>query len=303
MLLDLGGEPAEIGALPYLRNAYLILARTPRRDLAQSIPELTSAVRTGDLGVSLPGRRPFRVMASVDGQLIALPSKIRADLESALQTRTRGQINKRGGQGEEYWVLGRRDLGQLLLGRRLPSKPAPNTPKGALGRELAELLVRASKPTPQDVFLDPFGGSGAIVAARLQRPARQITYSDTALSQLRDSISPELRNDRRVTLLDEDALKMPSIEDGSIDAIVTDPPWGEYENLGRPYKEFLADLAMSFCRLLRPGGCFVVLVTRSVEPTAQAAFKTAGLSVEQTYSILVNGHPATVLSGSAGLGD
>lgn len=299
VLVDMSGDPAKVGALPYLRNAYFVLARTRRRDLSQSLGELTAAVRSGDLGISLPSQRPFRVMASVDGQLISLPPKSRSELESALQTRTRGQLNKRGGHGEEYWILGRRDLGQLLLVRRLPAQPAPKTPKGSLGRELAELLVRASTPTDQDVFLDPFGGSGAVIAARLGRPARRVTYSDTAFPELKARIAPELLRNKRVTFLDEDATTMPSIDDGTIDVIVTDPPWGEFEDTVKSYDEFAADMAASFHRLLRrPGGRFVILLARSVEPVVQTALGASGLLAEQKYPILVNGHPATVLSGS-----
>ena len=36
------------------------------------------------------------------------------------------------------------------------------------------MLVAASAPTPDDRFLDPFGGSGALVAARAELPAQSL---------------------------------------------------------------------------------------------------------------------------------
>lgn len=61
----------------------------------------------------------------------------------------------------------------------------------------------------------------------------------------------------------EDALTLRSITDGSVDVIVTDPPWGEYDQLKMPLSDFCAALAASFDRVLNPvTGRFVILVAR-----------------------------------------
>jgi tRNA G10 N-methylase Trm11 len=65
-----------------------------------------------------------------------------------------------------------------------------------------------------------------------------------------------LKNKRNCTVKKWDARKLP-IDDNFVDAVVTDPPWGEYEKIDVPrfYDEFIGEAA----RILRPGGSFVFL--------------------------------------------
>jgi 23S rRNA G2445 N2-methylase RlmL len=237
-------------------------------------------------------------MASVDGELVGLPRDVRARLEGTIAARTGARFEARGGSGEEYWVIGRRDLDSLLLGVRLQIQKARSAPKGALAPELCELLVRASSPGVDDVFLDPFAGSGSLVLSRLDHPGRKIIYSDLALRQLKPAFRPELARARRVTFLAEDARDLPSVEDATVDAIVTDPPWGEYEDIGEPYEDFTAAVASGLRRVLKPKtGRLVLLVSRRNEEVLQKGLLDNGLTPRQKYPILVNGHPATVLVG------
>ena len=59
-----------------------------------------------------------------------------------------------------------------------------------------------------------------------------------------------------------DARKLP-LQDKSVDAIVTDPPWGEHEAIDAPrfYDGFIGEAA----RVLRPGGSFVFLTSTQSE--------------------------------------
>jgi hypothetical protein len=56
-------------------------------------------------------------------------------------------------------------------------------------------------------------------------------------------------------------------------------------------------MAASFARVLHPRhGRAVVLVARRSESLVADAFQQAGLPVKDQTAVLVNGHPATVLS-------
>ncbi len=91
---------------------------------------------------------------------------------------------------------------------------------------------------------------------------------------------------------------MPSLPDGSVSAIVTDPPWGEHEDLGMPYIKFADAMMRNFDRVLdRRRGRLVLLVSRREGSTVTGLWEPSGLEVQQTHEILVNGHPATVLVG------
>lgn len=295
MVLDSADPPHQIAALPFVKNAFQIVGSTGRGDLDRSLGQLDRTLQ----GVTFPGSpdltRGFRLMFHIDGALAPVSPKSRAALERTVSTRTDCRVEPRG-NCQEYWVIGRIALDELLFGARLPKQRRPAKARGAIGHELSAILIAASAPRPRDVFLDPFGGSGSFALARLSLPVRRIWYADLDLAAHRPVFEPRLVRDDRVRLLDEDALRLPSIADGSVDAIVTDPPWGEHETLDRPYAEFAKGIATSFARVLhRTRGRYVVLVNRRNGPVLWQALSDVALTPDVTHEILVSGHPATVL--------
>lgn len=280
---------AQPGSLPYLKNSFRVLLRAPRKQIDRAAREFAQRIEAGDIARDeLGGMRSFRLMAQVDGQLTPVAVPARQQLERAIRTRFGATLDARGGTGSELWLLARRDLPDLVLAVRLPRPKRPAAAAGSLSSELSHLLVRASRPHPNDVFLDPFGGSGALAQARAASPAKTIVSSDLA--------GPDDGKRGAITWLAEDGLVLPSFADGSVDALVTDPPWGEHEDLPMPVEKFYARLAATVQRVLNPRrGRAVLLVTRSLEQVATDALRGAGLDVADPVQILVNGHPASVL--------
>lgn len=277
------------------KNVFVVWASAPRRNLAKTVARLTDAIPAA-IRPNRPDRNGFRTMVQIDGALTGLDRGTRTRLESALVARTGQRVQSRGGN-TEYWVMGRRDHDELWLLERLPRRTKPSGRAGALSAELAAALVLASDPRASDVFCDPFAGSGTLVLARSRRPARSLVYGDRDLAGQRDGLPAELLADRRVRLVDDDALELPSVPDRSIEAIVTDPPWGEYEPLDRPYDEFVGAMAASFRRVLSASGRLVLLTSRRTADEAATAFDRAGLPVTDQLAVLLNGHPVTVLLG------
>jgi hypothetical protein len=298
MVFDSSSRAEQVASLEYVKNSFQVLITVPRGSVVGSTDQLVKQVRKRAALRNQPRKSPFRTMVNVDGQLVALPRDVRGRLESVITEQTGGRLIARGGSGVEYWVIGRRDLDVMMLCLRLGSGAKKSGERGSLSADLSTLLVKASNPSADDAFLDPFGGSGAIVEARIASAFRTATYSDTRLPELRSQLSPRLVNRRKVRVLDEDALTLPSVPAGSISAIVTDPPWGEHEDLGMPYIKFADAMMRNFDRVLdRRRGRLVLLVSRREAPTVTELWKPAGLEVKQTHEILVNGHPATVLVG------
>ncbi|WP_051046965.1 TRM11 family SAM-dependent methyltransferase [Nocardia asiatica] len=296
-MLDSGARAEDVAGISYLKNAFLVLGETKRgAGLPGAIQALTSQLKRPEFIRLAPKKRPFRIMATVDGELVGLPRDGKSRLENAIAARTNGRVEARG-SGVEYWIIGRRELGTFLFGLKLPKKKGAPTPKGALNAELAEMLVRAVPPKHEDVFLDPFAGRGSLVLARLKYPARRIIYSDIDYRIFKRDFQPELARTKRVQFMSEDALDLPSIADKSVDVVVTDPPWGEYEELDASYDEFAVNVARSLDRVLKPSGRFVVLINRRQEGILQTAFHKYGLETSAIHQILVNGHPASVLAG------
>lgn len=296
MVLETTAAPTKVAAVPFIKNAFVIIAETARGDLDEGITRL-ARIAERRVFPNMPGAGGrFRVMVHVDGSLAPVSPKAKSALERTVGLRTGSRVEPRG-MCQEYWVVGRQGMKEYLLGARLPKAQKPPKARGAISHELSAMLVAASRPTAQDVFLDPFGGSGSFPLARLDLPVKQIIYSDLDLDRHRQDLPRQLTGSKRVRLLDEDGLTLPGIADGSVDVIVTDPPWGEHDELDRPFADFARGVGASFARVLRPGrGRYVLLINRRNAALMRDGLASAGLAPDDEHEVLVNGHPATVLT-------
>lgn len=277
--------------LSFASNLFEIVGRTARNEVTRSIRRLAAQMTASE------GNRdasPFRVMLHLDGKLTAMDREARATLEDAIADATGGRVVSRGSVGE-YWAIGRRESRELVLGRRLPTRRPAAVAKGSLSPDLALMLVAASTPRSDDVVLDPFAGSGALAAARTGSPARRIIALEIDGDRRRD-----LRGrfaGSRVEVRGDDA-RSTRLPDGAVDAIVTDPPWGEFDDVGQDYDTFVAETATEMARVLNPaGGRLVILIARRTSSSWRGALEASGLHLEPDLSVLVNGHPASVIRG------
>lgn len=297
MIFDSASPENKVADIPFAKNCFVVVASTPRGSIDKGVNQLSRMAGAAKFPASSSRTPRFRTMIQIDGELSSVDQRTKTALERAISTKTGQRVEPRG-MCQEYWVIGRLDLGELLLCVRLPKQKRPPKAKGALSYELSSMLVAASRPSARDVFLDPFAGSGAFVLARLDSPAQKIWYSDLDLRKFEREFPRELSADKRVGFLKDDALSLTSVPDGRVDVVVTDPPWGEHEDVGMPYDEFARAMVKSFDRVLRtPGGRFVVLTSRRTAPAVENAFVDGGFTVNSTHEILVNGHPATVFIG------
>lgn len=303
MIFESTSDAARVSSIPFAKNAFIVIAEADRGRIDDSVRDLTQVLKGQRFPVIPDSPRGFRVMAHIDGELSSVDPAAKQGLERLVSASTGGRVEARG-MCQEYWVIGRLDMGEVLFCARLPKVARPKKARGAVSYELSSMFVMASGPSPQDVYLDPFAGSGSFVTARLEAPAREIIYSDADLNSHRDGFPGEMIDDRRVRLLSEDALKLPSIPDGAVDVIVTDPPWGEHEEVPMPYPEFVSAVSDSFNRVLNPEtGRFVLLCARRSSQIFRESLEGVSFAIDAAHEILVNGHPATVLVGRRGAGE
>lgn len=298
IIFDSSAVESKVASIPFAKNSFAVIASTPRRGIDKGVAQLGRLAASSKFPPGSLRNLKFRTMIQVDGGLSAIDRNVKAGLERSISRRTGQRVEPRG-MCQEYWVIGRTDLSELLLYARLPKQKRAPKSKGALSYELSAMLVAASRPNARDSFLDPFAGSGSFVLARTESSARQIWYSDINLQEFKRDFPRELNSDRRVNFLDDDALVLGSVPDGQIDVIVTDPPWGEYDDMEMPYAEFARAMVRSFSRVLdKAKGRFVVLTSRKTARTVESEFTKGGFSINSMHEILVNGHPATVLVGA-----
>jgi hypothetical protein len=295
VLVDTKTSPVMIGRLPYLKNCFAVVGSVPRRgDLRQSVDAVSRQVPRWSLRLS---GQPFRLMFSEDGRLATVPTNVRGRLESAVSQATGGRFTPRGG-GDEYWMITRRDLDQVLFTQRLPRPAAKSPPKGALAQDVASLIVSATGPnSPTDVVLDPFAGTGALIAARVQQPFREAICADIGYSDGSVRLMQELTGRSGVRQLAEDVRTLPSVRTRSVDVVVTDPPWGEFDQTIGSTDAFFAQALGTIRRVLRPGGRLAMLIARQLEDQLCRQWTDHELEPVRSFRLLVNGHPATLIAG------
>lgn len=150
----------------------------------------------------------------------------------------------------------------------------------ALRPPVAHALVWLSDPAPGDRFVDPFCGSGTVLAERLPYPARHILGGDSAAGVLRATQanllhrSPPSRPDLpgsdsqpdpspapRASLVRWDARRLP-LRDGGVDKVVTNLPFGRQvlrpQEIASLYRSFVAELR----RVLAGRGTAILLTDR-----------------------------------------
>ncbi|WP_290050333.1 hypothetical protein [Amycolatopsis solani] len=281
--------PKELSAdqLLFANNVFEILVVTKRKSIDGSVEKLVQAL--GDN--SIPRSGTFRTMCHFDGRLAPMSPASRRTLERALARRG-AKFTPRGG-GSEFWVIGRRDWPDVVLGRRMDLGRKGKGAKGALSPQIAWLLASLSSPTPSDVVFDPFAGSGAILEARARWKYRELVYNDAEHNDA--SAKLRLRNLRSFHI---DVLAgAPPVK--NVNKIITDPPWGEYEEVGMPYADFTSKWWQSTASCRSPGGgSLVVLVNRTNESALIEALSRLDVEIERSAPLLINGHPAAAVCGS-----
>lgn len=158
--------------------------------------------------------------------------------------------------------------------------------EAALRPTVAHALVWLAGPRADERFLDPFCGSGTIVAERAAYPALSIVGSDiadAAVAAARENAPPT------VTINQWDARQLP-LQAGTVDTVVSNLPFGRQilttDEIAPLYNDFCGELR----RVLAEDGQ-ALLLTDQVEQLTQAAAQ-AGLAYEQLRLLSLKGlHP------------
>ncbi len=294
----------ELAALRFFNNSFLVLelfddlSRRPIHEMV-SASSRRKGLR-GMIGSRLRGinvGRTFRVMALDRNQHVSFDRQLRDTLEKRISG-IRGLRVDRARPDTEFWFL-YRDEGIGLFMVRLTSHMAYEQvlEKGELHPELAHALCFLSDPRPSDIFLDPFCGYGAIPIERaLAFPFNMIFATDRDPEKKRfvRNRLKSLNVKNTFIVKTQDALDLDAFEDDFIHKIVTDPPWGLYEDLELGVHDFHRRLLTELHRVLRPAGVLVLLTAQKEALEDALADVGGGLRLLRKYDILVSGKKAAI---------
>lgn len=236
----------------------------------------------------------FRVRFSKGNEFVKVDNNLVKKIENHILDESNLKVD-RVNPSTEIWFFIRNDgvafCGQLLFKRKITEKYLF---KGELRPEFAYLMCLCANITKDTVVYDPFCGSGAIPKQLISKfMVKMVLASDIdkkKISVLKDSIN---MSSDRFKCFEANALSMDMITDNSVDIIITDPPWGYYEQID-DIKLFYENMLREFLRITKKDATIIVLSARKQE--FKDACLNMGAMITSQIDTLVNGKKAAVFT-------
>jgi predicted RNA methylase len=238
----------------------------------------------------------FRIVASAENIPAAIDEKTRADAENYISGFSGLKVN-RSLPDAEFWFLFRSEKNQnnfsvFMKRLTLRSSWEKTLHKGELPPPLAWSLCRLARLVHGDTVLDPFCGYGSIPDTALKYfHIKKVIAGDNnkeAALYIKSRFNKRKKED--FVFYEENFSALPSfVAEKSIDAIVTDPPWGEYREINK--SSFYKEMFDVFHKLLKKGGRAVLLCANNDDFLNEAP---ESFKLEGKIPILLSGKKAVV---------
>jgi len=281
IVYDTFSTPEMIKNLRFLNNSFLVIKEFASSGEELIKPMIKATLKDFPTTIELPiKRKTFRVVFSLENELIHIGNPLVVAIEEKISNIFQ-LTPDRATPDLEFWFLARKG-GYGFFGIRISKHPDYKTvlSKGQLRPELANLLCLLSEPSKVDVFLDPFAGSGAIPDERKLFPYKEVIGGD---------IQPQNKSIQKLN-----ALSLRQFKDGSIDKIVTDPPWGISVGKDLDLDDLYLRMLKEFWRVLKPNGLLIILMgNKELFENVLSKFHGKFNDLKK-LDILVSGKKATV---------
>jgi tRNA G10 N-methylase Trm11 len=245
--------------------------------------------------------KTFRVVVSSENRLVQVADGLKNKIEKLISSQSNLLLDKRNPDAE-FWITRLND-GFCCFMKRLSRHAAyeKTLNKGELHPEIAFLMNWLADADKNDVVLDPFCGYGAIPVMRaLHFPTKQI-YAFDCDAKMAGIVKKKIAKRKSLTNMKNILVKKIDVKDldkelppESVDKIVTDPPWGEYEKLKMGVKEYYYFILSQLEKVLENDGIIVMLAGREID-MASLVSKFSNLSLLQNYNMLVSGKKANMV--------
>ena len=247
--------------------------------------------------------RTFRIVMSRENTPVAIHEKLRLEAEQYI-ARLSGLKADRARPDAEFWFLyrqerqpenkpERRDFSVFM--KRLTMRPSweKSLHSGELPPPLAWTLCRLGNLKHGDIVLDPLCGYGSIPHAALKFfHIAQCIACDSNEKAAAYTAARHKNRPADFVLHKADFRALAALLPAhSVDAIITDPPWGHYQEI--PVTQLYEDMFRVFDLLLKADGRVIILGDRT-DTLIQAAQNR--FTVRQIIPILLSGKKAAIYS-------
>lgn len=284
------GNSRDLEKIIYFNNTFFVLKTWKGKGL--NFPSMVGAVGA-EKKYYLINKGTFRVRFVQENQFSKVDKNIARRAEETVMNNSKLQLDRLS-PSTEIWYSIRREgfafCGQLLSKREFTEK---NLNKGELRPEIAYLINCFADFNKDAVILEPFCGYGSIPVQIVKKfQYRKLYASDIDLEKIQMvSQKKQIKDNNNVDIRVCDAMKLNHIEDKSIDVVITDPPWGYFEDIG-DINLFYTNMFVSILRVLKDDGSITILTARKEE--FESVVEKLPLTIMDSIHTLVNGKKAGV---------
>ena len=277
------GDIRDVIKVPFFNNSFKVLYQSRSRDLKAFIKTLTNA----DIGFKPV--KSFKVFCQVGGKLTHADGKAMAALVDKISACSGGQF-KSMNAAVQFWIILRTDGSAYFLQRVTPDKG--RLKQGQLRPELAAIMCLLSNPRPDDVFIDPFCGSGAIPLMRGKLAGYKGIFAADVSQELAARLKARVKamkgaKTKKSFFVKSQDFFTSDYSAGFFSVMVTDPPWGKFEEIPA---DFYPRFFQKAYEILSDGGRLVMLAAAGADiEKAAGKFK-----MMDAFNILLNGQKAAV---------
>lgn len=287
------GDSRQLEKINYFNNTFFVLKTMKGKGV--SFPSLVGAV-CNSKSYFLVNKGSFRVRFQQENQFAKVDKNLTRRVEEYVLRNSKLKLDRLSPTNEIWFCIRREGFafcGELISKREFTEK---NLNKGELRPEIAYLICSFAGIQSDDVVLEPFCGYGSIPVQLAKRFNCSKIYASDIDKEKVDLVNKKLCAvaepvQAQIDVRQADAMVLPHIPDNSIDKIITDPPWGLWENIP-DIQDFYNKMFASFRRVLKSQATMTILSARTKELEVAAAAQ--GLKIKKSLHTLVNGKKASV---------
>lgn len=283
------GNYRAIDKLIYLNNSFYVLAEYKGKK--PSFPEMVNQISRKKCRFLIP-QGSCRVRFSRENQFQKVENGTTRLAEKHIRQNSRLRIDRVNPTTEIWYIIRSEGVGfcgQLLSKRSATEKTLH---KGELRPEFAFLMCSLARPARRSTVCDPFCGYGSIPKQLLTHfPVQKVIAADIDRDKVRQLKREAWAKQSNLDLIVADATALTALADNSVDAVITDPPWGFYENIEN-IQGFYVEILRELSRITKKNGTITVLSARKEE--FESACLHCSLKIKCKINTLVNGKKAAV---------
>lgn len=284
------GDSHNLDKIIYFNNTFFVLKTMKGKGL--NFPSLVGAV-SSEKKYYLINKGTFRVRFQNENQFVKVDKNISKKAEETVLHNSKLHLDRLSPTTEIWYSIRREGFafcGQLISKREFTEK---NLNKGELRPEIAYLICCYADLNQDDVVAEPFCGYGSIPVQLIKKFRFQKLFaSDIDKEKISINMQKkQLKDNPQINLSVNDAFVLSQIIDRSVDVVITDPPWGYFEQID-DIGEFYKKMFTSFKRILKENGRMIILSARKDE--IEKAALEMNVQILSSLHTLVNGKKASL---------